>query len=228
MNGNWNNNRTFENRYELTRIHDLLLDCVKGSKNKIIIIDVGCSFGKAMKYTQNWLKQNNIDSYTVGIDPSKKVVDEANENLDEFINQDVLDVNEYVEKADVVICSKTAIFVTGEKRYQIIKKCVNFLKTNGVLITDVDCFEKPKLSDELMDCFYLIPPVFYLKNGVKRFRKEYWRRIHFPLRKKIKKMHKDTALNYTDEILAAWNDMSSFDRWNYKFIVYTKQFGNSL
>ncbi len=37
---------------------------------------------------------------------SKKVIVEANTNLDYFINQDVLEVNEYVGKADIVNSSQ--------------------------------------------------------------------------------------------------------------------------
>ena len=60
-------------------------------------------------------------------------------------------ISNFSEKADIVICSKMAIFVPGELRYKIIKKCTEFLKKEGILITDVDCFEKQKLSEELKE-----------------------------------------------------------------------------
>jgi SAM-dependent methyltransferase len=219
LTGNWSINYTFEDRYEITGITDFILDYAKNSKNKLIILDVGCSIGTAMKYAQDYLKQKNVESFTVGIDVSKYVVEKASKNLDKFINEDLFNVDDFVGKADVVICSKMAIFVTGETRHKIIKKCTDFLNDKGILITDVDCFEKPKLSDDLNDFLCGFPTWSCFKNGIGGFRKEFRRRLNIPYKKKMKKMHKDEALKYAEEILLAWNDFSFFKKLDWKLSI---------
>lgn len=203
LDGNWSINYTFADRYELTGITDFILEYTKEAKNELVIIDVGCSKGSAMKYAQDFLKQKKINSFTIGFDFSKNIVNDAKKNLNEFVNQDVTRINNYDEKADIVICSKAAIFVTGKIRYNIIKKCSELLKNDGVLITDVDCFEKTSLLDELRLFQYIFPSPSCFKNGLKGFYKEWRRRQHTRLRKKMKKMDKITAFNYAQQILTA-------------------------
>lgn len=219
-NGNWIINHTFKDRYVLTGITNLILEHTKDSKKKLVIIDVGCSKGIAMKYAQDYLQQKNVESFTVGIDVSENIADEANKNLDDFINKDVLKVDDYVEKADIVICSKMAIFVTGEVRHKIIKKCSELLKNDGMLITDVDCFEKSKLIEELILVQYMLPTLSCFKNGIRGFYEEYRIRFYTPLRKKMKKKYKDDALNYAKEILSGWQNLSFLQKWDWKLTIY--------
>lgn len=177
---------------------------------------MGCSKGIAMKYAQDYLKQKNIESFTVGIDVSENITKEANENLNEFINKDVLKVDDCIEKADIVICSKMAIFVTGEVRSKIIKKCSEFLKNDGILITDVDCYEKPKLIEEINSVQYILPTLSCFKKGWN----EYRMRFYTPLRKKIKKKHKIDALNYSQEILSGWQNLSFLQKLDWKLTIH--------
>ncbi len=227
LDGYWPINYTFEDRYELTGIIDLMFEHVEDSKKKkFVVVDIGCSYGLAMKYAQNHLKQKGLDLFTIGIDFSKNVVDEAKKNLDKFINADVFSVNTNVENVDIVVCSKAAIFVTGDVRYKIIRKCIEFLKKDGILITDVDCFEKPKLSDDLKLIQYVFPTLSCFKNGIKGFRKEYRRRLHFRFRKKMKKMNKNDALTFAEEILSAWNNLSYFKKLDWKITILTQRIIN--
>ncbi|BDQ30602.1 hypothetical protein NZNM25_07560 [Nitrosopumilus zosterae] len=228
LTGNWPINYTFEDRYELTGITDFVLDYANNSKKKLIILDVGCSSGIAMKYVQDYLKQKNIETFTIGIDISKNVVKDASKNLDKFINEDLLNVNDFVKKADVVICSKAAIFVTGEIRYKIIRKCSDFLKNDGILITDVDCFEKSKLSDDLRDFLCEFPTWSCFKNGIGKFSKEFRRRQNIPYKKKMKKMSKDEGSKYADEILSAWNSFSFFKKLDWKISIIHRRFASSI
>ncbi|MCV0411392.1 class I SAM-dependent methyltransferase [Nitrosarchaeum sp.] len=224
VNGYWPINHTFADRYVVTGITNLILEHVTNSKKKLIIIDVGCSKGVAMKYAQNYLEQKNIKSVTIGIDVSKNIVNDAKKNLNEFINKDVLHVDDCDEKADVVICSKAIIFVTGEIRYNIIKKCSKFLKNDGILITDVDCFEKSNLLDELRLFQYIIPSFSCFKNGLSRFYEEYRMRFYTPLRKKMKKKSKSDAINYAEAILSGWQSLSSLQKLDWKLVINWKLF----
>lgn len=222
-NGNWTINHTFKDRYVVTGITDLVLEHVDNSKKKLVIIDVGCSKGIAMKYAQDYLKQKNIESFTVGIDVSKNITKEANENLNKFINKDVLNVDDWTGKADVVICSKAVIFVTGEKRHKIIKKCSEFLKNDGILITDVDCFEKPKLIEELSLFYYMLPTLSCFKKGFN----EYRMRFYTPLRKKMKKMYKMDVLNYAEKILSGWQNLSFLQKLDWRLTIHQRRAMNS-
>ncbi|EPA06873.1 class I SAM-dependent methyltransferase [Candidatus Nitrosarchaeum limnium] len=220
LNGYWPINYTFEDRYELTGIINYILEYANNSTKKFVIIDVGCSNGSAMKYAQTYLQQKNIESFTIGIDISKNVVDEARKNLDQFINENVLNVDNCAGKADIVICSKAAIFVEGDVRCQIIRKCSEFLKNDGILITDVDCFEKTKLLEWFKLPQYLFPFVpSCFKNGIRGFRKEYRRRIHTRFRKSMKKMYKTDAATYAEKILSAWIDLPYIKKLDWKFQI---------
>ena len=227
--GNWLINYTFEDRYEVTGITDFILDYTNNSKKKFVILDVGCSIGTAMKYAQNYLKQKNVESFTVGIDISKNVIDKASENLDQFINKDLFNVDDFVKKADIVICSKAAIFVPGEIRYKIIRKCSEFLKNEGILITDVDCFEKSKLSDDLFNFQYEFPSLTCFKKiHIKEFRKELRRRRNIPYKKKMKKMSKDEASKYAEEIIPAWNNFSFFKKLAWQLSIIQRRLTSYL
>src|SRR5574340_655579 len=117
LNRNWSIFVTSEDRYEFTGINDFIINHLKqqGVK-KPITIDVGCSTGIAMKKTAKIMRALEFNPYTIGIDASKSVNSKAEKNLDKFINRDVLDVDHQNDVADVVICSKAAIFVLGTRR----------------------------------------------------------------------------------------------------------------
>ena len=222
MNGNWNVNYTFEKRYEQTGIVDLILDYAKQHlKQKLVVVDVGCSFGKAMKYAQNYLEKKGIESYTIGIDGSKKVSADAKKNLDDFIGCDVTDVVTLTEdsrknladfigcdvsdvatlkeNANIVICSKMAIWVAHDVQYRIIEKCAEFLKNDGKLITDVGCFKSSKLHE-----------------GIKFKRSSLRRPDAWIVR--VKAMDKNNVKNFVRNIQSVKDDMTCIEKVRFEFM----------
>ena len=139
---NWSNTHTDKERYEKVGILD---DMTKYfTYEKIVsptIIDACCSNGMAIQYSVNKLKNElGITPFVIGIDISKDVKKYAEKNVDEFINSDILNVDNKKSSADIVICHKAAIYIHGDQRSKIIQKCSTFLKKDGLLITDADDF----------------------------------------------------------------------------------------
>lgn len=216
LNRNWSIVITFKDRYEFTGINDFTVNHLKqqGIK-KPSIIDVGCSTGIAMKKTAEIMRMLEFDPYITGIDASKKVKSKAEKNLDEFINRDVLDIDDKENTADVVICSKAAIFVLGTRRAAIIRKCTSFLKDNGILITDVDSYPPRTIRENahrfLRFLRYQFPNIECFKHGIKNIRREYGRRANTTIRNDVFKMTKHEAMSYVDEIIKGWEKRSP--RW---------------
>ena len=109
--------------------------------NEPYIIDVGCSSGDALKWASSKLERDGYKSYTVGIDISGKVAKKAGKNLDKFVLKDVLDVDDLDGKADIVVCHRAIVYVDASVKSEIIRKCGDFLKDDGVLITENDDFQ---------------------------------------------------------------------------------------
>lgn len=141
FNRNWSSSYTFEDRYDLTGVNDRVIEYAKKNNKKYLdILDVGCSSGIAMKDLQNKLKEKGIVVKTAGVDPSHRIKNDADKNLDRFISGDILKVKAEPE-FDVVVCSKMVLFVSPKLRSDIISKCAEFLKENGGLVTDANCYE---------------------------------------------------------------------------------------
>ena len=138
MNGFWTCNNTWRTRYDDFGVTGYMLLHLQGRKNAVVV-DVGCSNGNAILGNRQCLSEHGIDLYTIGIDIStrKNIIADAEKNLDEFINKNVLDVNQYAGRADAVICLNATRLVSKNLKSEIIRKCVWFLKSDGVLITDV-------------------------------------------------------------------------------------------
>lgn len=138
MNQFWTCNNTWHTRYDDFGVTGYMLSHLRDIKNAVVI-DVGCSNGKAVLGSKQCLSKHGIDIYAIGIDIStrKNIITNAEKNLDEFINKNVLEVSQYVGKADVVVCLNATRLVSNNLKSEIIKKCAWFLKPNGVLITDV-------------------------------------------------------------------------------------------
>ena len=81
----------------------LLVTCfhICGDIKNAVVIDVGCSNGKAVLGSKQCLFKHGIDIYAIGIDIStrKNIITNAEKNLDEFVNKNVLEVNQYVGKS---------------------------------------------------------------------------------------------------------------------------------
>jgi len=216
LKGNWSVNITSKDRYEFTGITDFAVDHLKqqGIK-KPTIIDVGCSLGIAMRKTAEIMKMSEFYPYTIGIDASKNVRSKAEKNLDRFINRDVLDIDDQEGTADVVICSKAAIYVLGTRRAAIIRKCASFLKDNGILITDVDCYQARTFRENayrfLKFLWYQVPSDKCFKQGITNIHREYARRANTTIKEDVFKKTKHEAMSYVDDIIEGWEKRSP--RW---------------
>lgn len=133
----WRCDTTWKRRYDHFGVTGYALLHAKCRKN-LVIVDVGCSKGIAMLDCQKCLEQYDVHAYTIGIDISEKHKVEARNNLDEFILDNVLNVNAHMGDADIVICMNMERYVDLEKKSQIIRKCAEFLKPDGMLITNID------------------------------------------------------------------------------------------
>ena len=192
---NWSNTHTDKERYEKVGILD---DMIKYfTYEKIVsptIIDACCSDGMAIQYSVNKLKNElGITPFVIGIDISKDVKKYAEKNVDEFINSDILNVDNKKSSADIVICHKAAIYIHGDQRSKIIQKCSTFLKKDGLLITDADAF--PNLT-------------FW--NKIKRFM-SYCNNNTF--KKYVKTYRKNDANDHAHKIQTNWNKKSQI--WKY-------------
>jgi len=214
---NWFSNYTYNDRCQLTGIDKMVVDYAQRLQtNKLTIIDVGCSTAIALKTLRNTLKEIGIGSYIIGIDIDKKVKESAEKNVDLFINTDVTKITDLNNIADIVICSKMALLVTAFRRYEIIKKCSDFLKKTGILITDIDDYAQPKILEEFKDIFkYDLPPLWTLKKGLRNFLSEYRFRRHGHFRKRMKQFEKEKATKYAEQIIEGWNRL----KYDQKFAI---------
>lgn len=138
-------NTTAETRYDNMGISGYIYQHVKNEFiEKPIVIDVGCSDGRALSECKRCLIEKNIDIYTIGIDPYCDIT-KSQPNLDKFICKDVIDVDDYQGEADVVICANvintfyytlTRLKLLKREYSKIFQCSEKFLKTDGILITD--------------------------------------------------------------------------------------------
>lgn len=99
------------------------------------ILDVGCSTGSPTRHLAGYLRTHGIDSVIHGLDASKKIINEAEVNLDKFYSGNLFDV--YIDPVyDIVICSRLLRFLDPLKQREGVTKCVLFCNDNGVVITD--------------------------------------------------------------------------------------------
>ncbi len=229
FNRNWNVHVTSKYRYESTGIFDLSINHLQNERiTNPIIIDVGCSYGQAIKWTSFLMKKQKFNPWTIGIDGAKTVKKQAEKNLDEFIAKDVFEVVDRDGSVDIVICHKAAIFVVGSRREAIIRKCTSFLKANGILITDVDCFQSRTMGDSVLRFLkhlkYQVPTPSCFKHGIKNFGREYDKRVNTRIRIDVFKLSKQEAVLYADNIIHGWENRSHAWKWWWKFRISTLMF----
>ena len=134
----WNKTTTWKNRYNDFGVTGLIQ---RLDKTELCVMDVGCSKGVAVKHCQKTLQKQGIAIKTIGVDGKKEVWDEAEKNIDQLIRHDADEVNGYDGTADVVVCMNAIRFIRPKDKKDVLKKCVAFLKDDGVLITNVENFE---------------------------------------------------------------------------------------
>lgn len=103
----------------------------------MVVIDVGCSKGEALKGAKDCLANHGVEVYAIGIDVLQKVAKDAKTNLDEFELGNVLDVTKYESVADVTLCLNAMRTLSEARKSLMIKRCVDFLKPDGMMITHV-------------------------------------------------------------------------------------------
>ncbi len=222
--GNWKNTTTYSNRYEYTGIDKLIMEYLKDKKlTSPVIIDACCSTGVAINDSRERIKRENINPYIIGIDVTKKknIKNKAKKNCDEFINEDILNLSYKGPKANIVICSKAVLYVTGVRRYKILKQCISYLLNDGLLITDVDYFEKKSLKIKIInykkDAKYFWSNLNIFRSGIRGIYNEYNKLRFNPLQKYIIKKTKHDALIYIEQILQGWENRSKYWKLWWKF-----------
>ena len=124
---------TWKARYDGLGIPNYILQHFGHADQKLVIVDVGCSDGRALTECKECLSSKNIEVYAVGIDPCKS--EATTSNLDEFIRGYTADAGHYVGKADVVICVNVLNAIHRNPK-QVFRDAANLLKIGGVMITD--------------------------------------------------------------------------------------------
>lgn len=222
----WPSQFTCHGRYEQTGVTDRVLEYVRTSgKNKIKILDVGCSVGIAIKDMQTNLKRMGIETETTGMDRSVKVKVEAEKNLDHFILGGIMSVKPSPEY-DVVICSKMILHAGAKTRARIVCKCSRFLKPDGALITDADCYDFPSMAHNFKeDVLDSVKVLLSLRHGPRASYHTIKDIQEFRLKRK---MHlvvgREYAEEYSISILTGWKKLNPFD----KFFVWSDDTLNRL
>lgn len=227
---NWKLNVTSKYRYESTGIKDFVINHLQ--QNNItnpIIVDVGCSYGIALEWIMSFDNLSRFNPYTIGIDSSKKVRKKAEKVFDEFVNEEVQKVSGRENIADIVICHKAAIFVIGTRRVEIIKKCASFLKKDGILITDVDCYPPRTVFTNtfrfLRSLWFQIPTKIWFQYGIRNIRRGYNIGINTAIREDVFKLSKEESVTYVEEILQGWNSRSKIWKLWWRFKIQVAMYG---
>ena len=211
-NVNWEINFTTPNRYRTNGVLHHILDYAHSSHlGKLTILDVGCSNGQAAKTLKADLRRSGILARVVGVDLSRRVRKKALKNLDEFHQVDILKtVRDDLPLADVVICSFAAIFVIGERRYSIIRRCAEQLKDDGVLVTNAFPFERIRIPTPAAAFQYQVGALGRLGHGWRRFWSEFGRRrAEIAKRRTWAIRGRLTALGYAERIRSSWEGLDS-------------------
>ena len=213
---NWDVHFTKPYRYKVNGVRDYILDFAR-EKRSLYILDVGCSNGVAAKTLIADLAKSGIRASIGGVDFSGKVRKKATKNLDEFFGVDILDTRQGdLPLADVVVCSYAAIFVPGERRYNIIRRCAEQLKEDGVLITNAFPFGR-KFPSPITVFRIQVGAVRVLGHGWTSFGVDYERR-----RAETAKMMsvavrgRSAALDYAESIRSSWEGLTEKQRAAWK------------
>ena len=202
----WINNTTFQRRYDLMGVTGYIYEYANELSGEIRVADVGCSSGVALAECQSCLNGKGIKMHTIGIDGSPKVRAKAPKNLSDFVPYYVTEVNkERVGECDIVICVNTVRYATIPYWYQVIKKCAEFLKPDGILITGINHSEGLALKTESYLQGNSLPGTMYPMKGMRGLVE----------RLRLKRVPKDTramkrkdALRYAETILEEWKRQS--------------------
>ena len=208
---NWDIHFTTPKRYRVNGIRDHILDYCKASgKKSLNILDVGCSTGVAAKKMKKDLARAGIQARVTGVDLSESVRKRAIKNLDEFRLVDILSTEQKdLSLYDVVICSYAAIFVTGDRRYGIIKRCAEQLSNDGILITNALPFRPRKVPTPAGSLRHQLGAIRSLPGGWTTFTLELRRRkADMAKRWTTAIVGREAALKFAVDIRTSWEALS--------------------
>jgi 2-polyprenyl-3-methyl-5-hydroxy-6-metoxy-1,4-benzoquinol methylase len=212
----WSSNYTFPERYDETGIDDRIIEFAKKkNKTSLDILDVGCSNGIAAKCMKSRLKERGLTVTITGIDRSSKMEKEARQNLDRFILGNVLEINANPE-FDIVICSKMALFVDHKLRAEIISKCAKFLRDDGGLVTDANCYEITSTIQNIRTWINDYKTVFpTIRQGPIKFYKSIREMQRIRLKREMFLIDGSNRVEqYAKKIIDGYNKLNFFQKFN--------------
>lgn len=161
----WRKTTTDKDRYDRLGVSGFIRDYAKNhGKEKLVVIDVGCSTGMAIIKCRSVLeKMHSIHMHVIGCDineEARKSFEESKQSadpygVDEFFYGPASDMPaRYVGSADVVICANVIRYVDGHTCADVIRDCCRLLKHDGILVTDAGGYcmwgcRKPPSREEL-------------------------------------------------------------------------------
>lgn len=127
-------------------------------QNGGIVYDLGCSTASLLLEIERSLEKQD-DVRLIGIDNSAAMIEHAHRKIDaygskiELVEGDILTFP--YEKADVFISNYTLQFIRPIVRDTLVRTIADSLNEGGVFIfSEKVVSEDPKLSKELIDCYY--------------------------------------------------------------------------
>lgn len=113
----------------------VLLYSLIGPKRRLNVLDVGCSTGSAARHLKGYLKALGVECVVIGMDASRRVMADAELNLDGFRLGNLFDAP--AEPAyDIVICSRLLRFLDPPRQCDGVSRCARFCNDRGMVITD--------------------------------------------------------------------------------------------
>ena len=208
---NWDIHFTTPKRYRVNGVRDHILDyCESSGRTSVSILDVGCSKGVAAKTMKKDLARAGIQARVTGVDLSTSVSKSATKNLDEFRLVDILSTEQKdFPLFDVVVCSYAAIFVTGDRRYSIIKRCAEQLTNDGVLITNALPFRPRKVPTPATSLRHQLGAIKSVPRGWKNFWSDFRRRkAEMAKRWTTAIVGREAALAFAEDLRTSWEGLS--------------------
>jgi Zn-dependent protease with chaperone function/SAM-dependent methyltransferase len=222
---NWPINFTNPKRYRDNGVRDHILDYTKGKGvRSLTILDVGCSKGVAARTLKSDLEREGVDTHILGVDLSPKVAKKAAKNLDGFYQVDVLETGqEDLPLVDAVVCSYAAILVTGDRRANIIRRCAEQLKPDGILVTNALPFRLRRVETPWESLLYQAGALRTLQGGLRSFRTELKKR-KADMRKRwsVAIIGREAALEFAESIRTSWENLSEKQRQAWKRVIFVR------
>jgi Zn-dependent protease with chaperone function/2-polyprenyl-3-methyl-5-hydroxy-6-metoxy-1,4-benzoquinol methylase len=216
---NWEVSFTTPYRYRINGILNHTLDyAIARGLTSITILDVGCSKGVAAKTLKSDLAKKGIRAKIIGVDLAAKVRKNAEKNLDAFYGIDILQVTpKELPLADVVICSYAAVFVTGDRRANMIQKCAEQLQDEGVLVTNAFPFRQMSPPTPAEALCHEIGSMKELSHGWRSFMSDFSRRRGEIAKRRTSAIRgRAAAIDYAEDIRKSWEALPEKKRQAWK------------